>query len=323
MGRFIATSPRILNLSMPLLFTCPHCQTQTLVEDRYSGHAGRCISCGHSIQVPFFANDTPLAGASVLRAQGEQTWVRRAIALSLGAVTVIGLLAGLFTYGLPAFEEFRQMQQRVGTMRNLERISAALAAYASDHGTYPPAIIRDSAGTPMHSWRVLLLPYLNQNDLHNRYDFNKPWNAPENSLLQAEIPDVYFAQSSLGGTTSEATYQLVTGPNTLNPTSGPLSPNGYTDDPAKTALVVEGFGGVNNLVPTGSWLEPTELEISKMTGQIGAKPGVEIGGVTEGGVAIATADGRVHFLDQNMTPDVVLAILTANGSEPLADDVLD
>ncbi len=139
----------------------------------------------------------------------------------------------------------------------------------------------------------------------------------------SQMPDVYFAQSSQGGQAYEACYQLVTGPNTLNPSTGPLKPDAYLDDPAKTALVVEAYSGSTGLVSTGNWMEPTELDITKMTGQIGLTPGVEIGGVTSGGAAIATADGRAHFLNENVTPDLVLAILTANGSEPLADDVLD
>lgn len=308
---------------MPLLFTCPHCQTQTLVEDRYSGHAGRCVECNQSIQVPFFSRSGELAAPIAAGWQSNRALLRTALAVSLGLATVVGLVFGLFFYGLPAFQEFREMQDRVGTMRNIEKIASAMAAYAADHGTYPPAIIRDSNGAPMHSWRVLLLPYLNQTELHNQYNFDKPWNAPENSALSALMPDVYFAQSSQGGPAYEACYQLVTGPNTLNPTTGPLRPDQCLDDPAKTAIVVEAYSGTSGIVSTGGWLEPTELDITKMTGQIGLSQGVEIGGVTSGGAAIATADGRAHFLSENTTPDLVLAILTANGNEPLADDVLD
>ena len=252
---------------MPLLFTCPHCQTQTLVEDRYSGHAGRCVSCSQSIQVPFFSSAGVIQTPTARGIQSNNALLRVAMAVSLGLVTVVSLIVGFFFYGLPAFQEFSQMQERVGTMRNIEKIANAMAAYAVDHGTYPPAIIRDSSGAPMHSWRVLLLPYLNQTELHDQYDFNKPWNAPENSLLASQMPDVFFSQASQGGQAYEACYQLVTGPNTLNPSTGPLKPDAYLDDPAKTALVVEAYCGSSGMVTTGNWLEPTELDITKMTGR--------------------------------------------------------
>ena len=37
---------------MPIPFTCPHCQHETLVEDKYAGESGKCIECGKEITVP-------------------------------------------------------------------------------------------------------------------------------------------------------------------------------------------------------------------------------------------------------------------------------
>ena len=35
----------------------------------------------------------------------------------------------------------------------------------------------------MHSWRVLLLPYLDRSDLYKAYDFTEPWDGPNNRKL--------------------------------------------------------------------------------------------------------------------------------------------
>ncbi len=199
--------------------------------------------------------------------QSNNALLRVAMAVSLGLVTVVGLIVGFFFYGYQRSKNSVRCKSESERCATSKKIANAMAAYAVDHGTYPPAIIRDSSGAPMHSWRVLLLPYLNQTELHDQYDFNKPWNAPENSLLASQMPDVFFAQSSQGGQAYEACYQMVTGPNTLNPSTGPLKPDAYLDDPAKTAMVVEAYCGSSGMVSTGNWLEPTELDITKMTGE--------------------------------------------------------
>ncbi|MGV3484915.1 MAG: hypothetical protein ACO1RT_10900, partial [Planctomycetaceae bacterium] len=72
-----------------------------------------------------------------------------------------------------------------------------------------------------------------------------------------------------------------------------------------------------------TWTQPNELDIRAMSAVIGSNPGSEVGSVTEGGAAMATVDGAGHFLDETTAPDVVRALLTASGGEPLADDVLD
>jgi type II secretory pathway pseudopilin PulG len=62
----------------------------------------------------------------------------------------------------------------------LGQIGLALHNYREDHGTFPPAIIRDANGKPMHSWRVLLLPYLGLEHVFKQYDFEQPWDSPSN-----------------------------------------------------------------------------------------------------------------------------------------------
>ena len=42
----------------------------------------------------------------------------------------------------------------------------------------------------MHSWRVLILPFLDQQSLYNQYDFREPWNGPNNIKLLNSMPSV-------------------------------------------------------------------------------------------------------------------------------------
>jgi hypothetical protein len=306
---------------MPYLFTCPHCQTQTLVDDQFSGHVGLCVTCNQSIEVPQFLASAAEAYRPV---PGTRTSLgpnsRRLIAAAIGVIILAGAIGVAFRYGSPVVARLSATRVQGVAIRNLEQIASALNAYAADYGTYPLPIVRDANGRAMHSWRVAILPYLNEHDLYKQYDFNKPWDDPENLVVAESAPRVYTGTNQGVWTGAQCYYHLVTGDRTIFPKSGPLSPKRINDDPAKTALVVEGMSKFSS---TSAWTEPTELDFQSMTGAIGQNPGTEIGSVTEGGAAIATVDGLGHFLEESMPQDIVLAILTASGGEPLADDVLD
>src|SRR5688572_33251458 len=51
---------------------------------------------------------------------------------------------------------------------------------------FPPAYVADSNGTPMHSWRVLILPYIEANHIYDRYDQTQPWDSATNRQLRSE-----------------------------------------------------------------------------------------------------------------------------------------
>ena len=315
---------------MPYLFTCPHCQTQTLVDDRYSGQSGKCVTCAAAIQLPDFAPAYEEPSTSVaqpqrshwrrgrLSPQGRRLVAAAICLLLIGCVVVVAL-----RYGSPALSNMQAARQRAQNLRNIERIAAALNAYAVDHGSYPPPRIIAPNGTPMHSWRVLLLPYLGEEDLFNQYNMNQPWDSPANQVLARQVPEVYRPPGeAISG--MEAGYSLVTGPGTLFPPalpSGPkpLGPRDVVDDPGQTLLVVQSLPPPNAWM---SWTQPNDLDVQLMQGTIGTAPGREIGG-SQPGAVVATVDGRGHYLNERISPLTVMALITIAGREPLPDDVLD
>ena len=80
--------------------------------------------------------------------------------------------------------------QRAECSNNLRQIAIALTNYSSVHGCLPPAYIPDKNGKPKHSWRVLILPFVEQKALYKRYNFDEPWNGPNNRKLAGRRPDV-------------------------------------------------------------------------------------------------------------------------------------
>ena len=144
---------------MPIDFRCPHCGHQTLVADQFAGQSGPCSKCGQTITVPGTAGPAPPIGAPPPRSTGSSG---AAIAAIIAAVVV-----GLFFCGgiliallLPAVQAAREAARRTQCSNNLKQIGLAMHNYHDVNQQFPPAYIADADGQPMHSWRVLILPYL-------------------------------------------------------------------------------------------------------------------------------------------------------------------
>jgi len=85
----------------------------------------------------------------------------------------------------------REAARRAQFQNQLKQIGQALLNYEADYGQFPPAYVPDDEGRPMHSWRVLILPYLDEEWHYEQYDFQKSWDAPENLKLLEAIPFCY------------------------------------------------------------------------------------------------------------------------------------
>jgi type II secretory pathway pseudopilin PulG len=100
----------------------------------------------------------------------------------LVVLLIIGLLVGLLT---PASSDSDPLRHAEISMK---MVAKALREYHAEHGEYPPPVTCDAHGAPMHSWRALLLPYLDEEPLAAAYHFDEPWNGPHNASLAQYRP---------------------------------------------------------------------------------------------------------------------------------------
>ena len=187
----------------------------------------------------------------------------------LELVIVLLIVGVLIVLLLPAVQQDRG-SRRNPCKNNLKQIGLALHNYHDVHGSFPPAIVYGPDGMPWHSWRTLLLPFLERPDLYERYRFDEPWNGPNNNRLAAEAGSLpcfhcYADEQAAAGATS---YVAVVGEGTMWPPDGATTIDDATDGADKTLLVVElSDSGVN-------WMEPRDLRLDRMTFEIGASKGV-------------------------------------------------
>ncbi|EAQ77572.1 DUF1559 family PulG-like putative transporter [Blastopirellula marina] len=165
------------------------------------------------------------------------------------AIVMVGCLAAALTCGglmlllLPEVDQARATARRINSVGHLKQIGIALHNYHETYGSLPPAYISDEDGQPMHSWRVLILPFLERSDLYNQYDFSEPWDGPHNIGLIHKRPLTYENPQIIDEDSTTTTYQAIAGPGTcFDPMVQKMTLHGITDGTANTAMVVENFG---------------------------------------------------------------------------------
>ena len=100
-------------------------------------------------------------------------------------------------------------------LNNLHQIGLALHYYEDANGRFPPAIVTDKQGKAMHSWRTLILPYLEQSALYRPFKLNEPWDSPNNSKAAATVLRFFYCPSDQSAANRPVTsYLAVTGPGT-------------------------------------------------------------------------------------------------------------
>src|SRR6056297_1104037 len=294
---------------MSFLFTCPHCQTQTMVDDQYLGPSGQCVVCGRAIQLPAAISRGPAKAGK----PNDMRVVRWVIAgtIAVAFVATLGVLAA--RYGGQGVRTLQTNRLRGQCLVNLQKVATALNAYARDYGSYPPPTTFAEYGkTPQVSWRVLVLPYLGYQSLYDEYRLEEPWNSQHNQMLVEKMPREYRSPASAGSLPGEASYFLITGNGTLFPDSGPLGPGKVVDDPTKTILLVEtAFSPLNTL----QWTEPGDFALGAISMNVNS--GMGIGGSHAGGVTVATVSGSSYWLRESADSAVLRALITPAGGEAL------
>jgi hypothetical protein len=230
-----------------------------------------------------------------------------------GVACCFGLLAALGRLEAPA----RYGARRAQCTNNLKQIALAMHNYQSVYGTFPSAYVADRQGRPMHSWRVLILPFLEFQSLYDRYSFNEPWDGPNNIKLLNEMPQLFECPShhATGPVPSTLTsYVVIRGPGTMFPGSKSVRLDQVTDGPDRTIMAVE---TANMHIP---WTKPEDLDLDTMSLQINDRDQPSFSSDHQGGAQAAFGDGMCRFL-ANSTPGIGLrALVTIAGRETIPQD---
>jgi len=290
---------------MPIAFTCPHCGLQTSVAEQYAGQTGPCAGCGKMVTIP------PLAGGPPFAPPRSTSGPAVAVIVVVAVLGVFVICGGiLIALLLPAVQAAREAARRAQCNNNLKQIALAFHNYHDVYKCFPPAVITDKDGKPMRSWRVAILPYMEQQALYNRYNFKEPWDGPNNRLLAGTVVPTYRCPSDAGSNPTETNYVMITGKGTIGGLPNEIvGLKDITDGASNTILVVEVTGtGIN-------WMEPKDLTLEELSLRLNDGSGKGIGSRHPGGANVALADGSVRFISASLDPETLRRLIIRNDDQ--------
>jgi hypothetical protein len=338
---------------MAIEFPCA-CGQPLQAQDEHAGQLTRCPKCGREATIPAIRTapaaqppprpqavterrrpdvspveedddrDRPRPRRSQSSGKGRRVsvWVVLAI---LGGVALLCCLPAVGI--IPAVQKVRQAATRIQSQNNLAQLAIAMHNYNDEYGQLPPAVVYDRDGKPLYSWRVLLLPYLEEGSLYRLFHLDEPWDSPNNKPLLAMMPKAYLQPGTAPQEPYATYYQVFDGPgaafdsdkrNGLIPFGQPglglqqgknrsRIPATFQDGTSNTILIVE----AGDPVP---WTKPADLHWDPN----GTLP--KLGGMFDGYFNVARADASTRFLTKGLSESTLRAAITASGNDVLGPD---
>jgi hypothetical protein len=187
--------------------------------------------------------------------QGSRKSSVLSIVAALVAIGIIvGIVAGLYVlYAVQAARE----ANRLRSMNHMKQIALALSNFEIVYKSLPPHAVYSEDGQPLLSWRVLVVPFLEESDqpgLHREFQMDEPWDSPHNRQLVERMPAV-CGNANLPAGTGATNYLAVVGEGcAFDGTPQGRKVNMIAADTPETIVIVE--ADLSRAVP---WTKPDDL----------------------------------------------------------------
>ncbi|MCI0702957.1 MAG: DUF1559 domain-containing protein [Planctomycetia bacterium] len=227
---------------------------------------------------------------------------------SLYATTAAASLALL----LPATQKVRESAARMQDSNNLKQLALAMHFHHDATGTLPQPAWLQPQGAPNKpgglSWRVHLLPYIEQQALYKQFKLDEPWDSENNKKLIEQMPKIY-ASPLVTDPVGQTRYKVFVGNGAAFERDKKFSLAQFADGTSNTIMIIGGGAPV-------IWTKPDDIEFTDdITPAILALPG-------QMGCNVAMGDGSVRWLALgNLSPQTLKAAVTRNGGEVFNLDV--
>jgi uncharacterized protein DUF1559 len=215
-------------------------------------------------------------------------------------VASTGVLVALL---LPAIQAAREAARRSMSMNNMKQIALAMLTHHDTFKEFPAQAITDDAGKPLLSWRVKLLPFVEESALYKQFHLDEPWDSPHNKQLIERMPQIYARPNGDAGS-GMTNYLAPVGEGTMWKAGKGTRLAGIRDGSSNTIMAVEVDDEA--AVP---WTKPADWEFDANDPMQG------VGNTRPGGFLAGLADGSVHLIENGIDPDVLKALITMAGGE--------
>lgn len=226
----------------------------------------------------------------------------------LKVLIAIGILFLLFLFLSPAFRSAREPARRSSCKNNLRQIGIALHNYHKIYHSFPPAYTVDEQGTRLHSWRTLILPFLEQQELYDSMDLTKPWDNPANAhALEKRL--VCYQCPSADIDQLKTIYLGIAAEGGNFASSEPVSFKQITDDISRTLAVTE-----VPLEHAVHWMQPTDADENVLNS---IQPQAEV--AHRGGIQALLIDGFALIISLDTDKNNFKGMWTYAGGEEIGE----
>jgi RNA polymerase sigma factor (sigma-70 family) len=202
---------------------------------------------------------------------------------------------------VPAVQKTRMASRRVVSQNNLKQITLAMHNYHDVYRQFPPQAITDKDGKPLLSWRVAILPFLEQDNLYKQFKLDEPWDSEHNKKLLERIPQTYSPVNAKTKEKYETFYQAFAGKGAVFEPGEKIRFVDIPDGTSNTIMIVEAADPV-------PWTKPEDIAFDP------DKPLPKLGGEFPDIVNAAFCDGSVHTIDKKKTDEKMLRWLILRNS---------
>jgi len=212
---------------------------------------------------------------------------------------------------LPAVQAAREAARRMQCSNNIKQIVLAIHNYHDTTNSLPPLYTVDADGKPLHSWRVLLLPFMEQNHLYGMIRLDEPWDSPHNRQFHDFRVPQYTCPSNPGG---GCCYSAIAGqgfvPNTRANSRGEHTFMRIADGLSNTLAIVEVREPFN-------WMDPSaDVDLEELLKGINGRG--RVGSFHPGGINVGLFDGSVRYITDSINLEVLRALATPAGGESVS-----
>jgi len=240
---------------------------------------------------------------------GGYIWiVAIVVGLLLAAMVVVGILIAPLL--LPAVRAAREAARTAQSMSNMKQIALAMTLFETKEHSLPARAIFDKKGKALLSWRVQLLPYVEQMPLYRQFHLDEPWDSPHNLALAARIPPVYSNPNRPED--GKTNYLVPVGVGTVFDGDKQIRLKDVADSGATTIILVE--ADEDRAVP---WTKPDDLDVNF------DQPMDGLGHFRARIFLAAFCDGSVHKLSATIDPAAMTAFFARAGDNKVPPGIGD
>ncbi|MDR1271305.1 MAG: DUF1559 domain-containing protein, partial [Planctomycetaceae bacterium] len=192
----------------------------------------------------------------------------------------------------------------------------AIHNYHDSMMVLPPLYTVDKDGKPLHSWRVLILPFMEQTDLYQKIRLNEPWNSEYNKQFHNAVVHVYRCEENpLAVKPGMCCYSVIAGEGFVPAKEAQTAAMQADQTLARIADGTSNTLAVVEVKQPFCWMDPTaDITLEELLKGINTKNG-RVGGFHVGGINAALFDGSVRFLPNDIPKETLKALGTCKGGE--------